>query len=168
MAPVDLGARAAHLYATALRTLRGLFALPLPKVSALRDYFAAEACAGLSGEKSSLAMLPTYVTKRVSGDERGHFFALDLGGTNFRVLRVTLEGGGVVGELKQGKYHVPEQIKTGTGEQLFGFLADAVAHFVATSAAHLIFDSSAWAYICCSSASLLPPLLPPQRAQESR
>ena len=37
-------------------------------------------------------MLPTFVNKRVTGAERGDFYALDLGGTNFRVLRLTLEG----------------------------------------------------------------------------
>ena len=36
-------------------------------------------------------MLPTFVTKR-DGRGEGDFFALDLGGTNFRVLRLRLEG----------------------------------------------------------------------------
>ena len=54
------------------------------------------------------------------------------GGTNFRVLRFTLEGGGKVGGLKQGKYAIPDSIKQGSGEALFGFIADAVASFLAT------------------------------------
>ena len=41
-------------------------------------------------------MLPTFVNKRVTGAERGDFYALDLGGTNFRVLRLTLEGGALL------------------------------------------------------------------------
>ncbi|XP_032125804.1 hexokinase-3 isoform X2 [Sapajus apella] len=41
---------------------------------------------GLRGEASSLRMLPTYVRATPDGSERGDFLALDLGGTNFRVL----------------------------------------------------------------------------------
>ena len=52
-------------------------------------------------------MLPTFVNKRVTGAERGDFYALDLGGTNFRVLRLRLEGGGKVGPVTQGKFKVP-------------------------------------------------------------
>ena len=74
-------------------------------------------------------MLPTFVNKRVTGAERGDYYALDLGGTNFRVLRLTLEGGGVVGPVKSMKFAIPETAKTGTGAELFGFLADSVARF---------------------------------------
>jgi len=77
-------------------------------------------------------MLPTYVTSRVTGSESGDFYALDLGGTNFRVLKLTLEGGGKVGPVTQGKFKVPNEIKQGTGEGLFGFLADSIASFLAT------------------------------------
>jgi len=118
-------------YESAVRSLREAYALPLSAMTSVRAHFASEARKGLAGETSSLAMLPTFVTKRVTGEEKGDFFALDLGGTNFRVLRLTLEGGGSVGPVKQGKYNIPDSIKQGTGEQLFGFIADAVATFLA-------------------------------------
>ena len=76
-------------------------------------------------------MLPTFVNKRVTGAERGDFYALDLGGTNFRVLRLTLEGDGVVGPVKSMKFSIPDAAKTGTGAELFGFIADSVARFIA-------------------------------------
>ena len=60
-------------------------------------HFRREAIKGLEGAPSSMQMIPTFVTKRVTGDEKGDFYALDLGGTNFRVLRLSLEGGGKVG-----------------------------------------------------------------------
>ncbi|KFW93874.1 Hexokinase-2, partial [Phalacrocorax carbo] len=41
-----------------------------------------------SNAKSSVRMLPTYVCSTPDGTERGEFLALDLGGTNFRVLVV--------------------------------------------------------------------------------
>ena len=76
-------------------------------------------------------MLPTFVNKRVTGAERGDFYALDLGGTNFRVLRLTLEGDGKVGPVKSMKFSIPDAAKTGTGAELFGFIADSVARFIA-------------------------------------
>ena len=89
----------------------------------LAQFFISEARAGLSGQPSSLAMLPTFVTTRVTGAEVGTFYALDLGGTNFRILRLTLEGEGVVGPVKQKKFDIPDEVKNGSGEGLFGFLA---------------------------------------------
>ena len=46
---------------------------------------------GLSGRESSLKMIPTYAGMP-TGKEKGRFIALDLGGTNFRVLELTLKG----------------------------------------------------------------------------
>jgi hexokinase len=37
---------------------------------------------------SSLLMLPSHLSSVPSGQEKGDFLALDLGGTNFRVLKV--------------------------------------------------------------------------------
>lgn len=62
----------------------------------------------------------------------GDFYALDLGGTNFRVLQLRLEGGQKVGPVKQSKFTISEAHKRGTGEDLFGFIADCVARFLAT------------------------------------
>lgn len=48
---------------------------------------------GLVGEKSSLKMLPSYFTNP-SGQEKGIFLSLDLGGTNGRVYLLELLGAG--------------------------------------------------------------------------
>lgn len=119
-------------YESALTTLRATYKLPSDVMGRLKSFFLSEASSGLKGIPSSLRMLPTFVNQRVTGAESGHFYALDLGGTNFRVLRITLEGGGKVGPIKQAKFKLPEKIKRGSGEELFGFLADSVATFVAT------------------------------------
>lgn len=42
---------------------------------------------------AAVKMLPSYVRAVPNGTERGDFLALDLGGTNFRVLLIRLEGG---------------------------------------------------------------------------
>lgn len=43
--------------------------------------------------------------------------ALDLGGTNFRVLKVTLGPGNKFSMVKE-KYAFPEEMKVGTGEKV--------------------------------------------------
>jgi hexokinase len=43
----------------------------------------------------ALKMIPSHVTRRPNGTETGTFLALDLGGTNFRVCEITLEGNGI-------------------------------------------------------------------------
>ena len=88
--------------------------------------------AGLSGERqmeSSVKCYPTYVTKLPTGEEEGKFLALDLGGTNFRVILMEIG--------KEGKFHmesntfsVDKRIMVGTGEALFDHIADCLASFV--------------------------------------
>jgi len=120
-------------YVEALRSLRSTYQMPLATLETLKAYFLSEARAGLAGAPgASLRMLPTYVTNRVTGKEVGDFYALDLGGTNFRVLKLSLLGDGKVGPVTQGKYKVPESAKRGSADELFGFLADSVSHFLAT------------------------------------
>ncbi|MCK4858871.1 MAG: hypothetical protein KAT58_12935 [candidate division Zixibacteria bacterium] len=87
---------------------------------------------GLESQVSSLKMLPTFVD-RASGDERGRFLALDLGGTNFRVLQVQLGSGGQVKVEHVGKYIIPRAVMRGTGEQLFNFIAQSIDTFLVDS-----------------------------------
>uniref|UniRef100_A0A6I8NRC3 hexokinase n=1 Tax=Ornithorhynchus anatinus TaxID=9258 RepID=A0A6I8NRC3_ORNAN len=73
---------------------------------------------GLRGEPSSLRMLPTFVRATPDGSERGDFLALDLGGTNFRVLLVQLRARTESGiSITNEVYSLPENVIQGTGEQ---------------------------------------------------
>ena len=100
-------------YVEALRTVRAAYSFPLQAMLMAKAHFLSEAEAGLAGFPSSMRMLPTYVTSRVTGQERGEYYALDLGGTNFRVLSLSLGGNGQVGPVKQEKYKIPTSIKQG-------------------------------------------------------
>ncbi|NXB04184.1 HXK3 protein, partial [Cnemophilus loriae] len=85
---------------------------------------------GLSKETNATAsvrMLPTYVSHTPDGTERGDFLALDLGGTNFRVLvvHVTEEGISMASEI----YVIPAAIMQGTGERLFDHIIDCIIDF---------------------------------------
>ncbi|MBA0838880.1 hypothetical protein Goarm_004664, partial [Gossypium armourianum] len=66
-------------------------------------------------------------------DEKGLFYALDLGGTNFRVLRVHL-GGKESRVVKQEfeEVSIPAHLMTGSSDGLFDYIASALAKFVAT------------------------------------
>lgn len=61
--------------------------------------------------------------------EEGLFLALDLGGTNFRVLLLELVNGVVVREDVK-KYHIDAHLRTGSGIPLFEYLAECVSDFV--------------------------------------
>ncbi|XP_064314685.1 hexokinase-3 isoform X2 [Phalacrocorax carbo] len=80
-----------------------------------------------SNAKSSVRMLPTYVCSTPDGTERGEFLALDLGGTNFRVLvvRVALDGIHMASEI----YVIPTAIMQGTGEALFDHIIECIMDF---------------------------------------
>ncbi|XP_076993840.1 hexokinase-3 [Tamandua tetradactyla] len=85
---------------------------------------------GLRGEASSLRMLPTYVRATPDGSERGDFLALDLGGTNFRVLLVRVTAGGV--QITNQVYSIPESVAQGSGRQLFDHIVDCIVDFQQT------------------------------------
>ncbi|EGV96489.1 Hexokinase-3 [Cricetulus griseus] len=82
---------------------------------------------GLRGEASSLRMLPTYVRATPDGSERGDFLALDLGGTNFRVLLVRVAEGSV--QITNQVYSIPESVTQGSGQQLFDHIVDCIVDF---------------------------------------
>ncbi|KAK2118503.1 Hexokinase-3 [Saguinus oedipus] len=81
---------------------------------------------GLRGEASSLRMLPTYVRATPDGSERGDFLALDLGGTNFRVLLVRVT---TCVQITSQIYSIPESVAQGSGQQLFDHIVDCIVDF---------------------------------------
>lgn len=79
---------------------------------------------------ASVKMFPSYVTKLPTGNESGRYLALDLGGTNYRVLLVTLEGGGKPPRISETVYAIPHDIMVGTGEALFDYIANTMEDFL--------------------------------------
>ncbi|KAL9225681.1 hypothetical protein vseg_001575 [Gypsophila vaccaria] len=80
---------------------------------------------------SDLKMILSYVHCLPSGDEEGLFYALDLGGTNFRVLRVQLGGKDRrVIAIESEQVSIPQELMFGTSEELFDFIASGLAQFV--------------------------------------
>uniref|UniRef100_A0A8D2KV67 Hexokinase-2 n=1 Tax=Varanus komodoensis TaxID=61221 RepID=A0A8D2KV67_VARKO len=80
---------------------------------------------------AAVKMLPTYVRSTPDGTEEGDFLALDLGGTNFRVLRVKVsDNGSKKVEMENRIYTIPEELMRGSGVQLFDHIAECLANFM--------------------------------------
>jgi len=130
----------------------------LKKIMALMD---AEMNKGLhpdTQEQADIKMFPTYVRSIPDGSEKGDFLALDLGGTNFRVLWVQIPPSDgnyppvnasdllLAGEddegipslppsrpdikMKSRIFVIPTQIMQGTGEMLFDHIVKCLAIFM--------------------------------------
>ncbi|KAG8813120.1 glucokinase [Serendipita sp. 399] len=84
---------------------------------------------GLQNGHEPMAMIPTFVTAVPDGTETGTFMAVDLGGTNFRVCEVQLQGDHKF-SLKQKKFKVTDELKTGPAEDLFDYMAKCVGEFM--------------------------------------
>ncbi|NWX43938.1 HXK3 protein, partial [Steatornis caripensis] len=80
-----------------------------------------------SHANASVRMLPTYVCNTPDGTERGDFLALDLGGTNFRVLVVHVAQDGI--HMDNEIYVIPTAIMQGTGEALFDHIVECIMDF---------------------------------------
>lgn len=108
------------------------FVLLRRDMDAVARSFQGEIYQGLSGEKTSLRLLPTYVSLP-TGEETGEYLAVDFGGTNVRATRIRLLGKGryeVRGRVEKPLRVAGEYDWTGAGAtpaELFGFIADLAA-----------------------------------------
>ena len=100
--------------------------------SRIKEVFIQELDSGMRGglEASSLQMENTFVGETTTQGIGGKFLALDLGGTNFRVMLLELTGGRITRE-EVSYYTVEESKRLGPGAELFDFLAESIADFVA-------------------------------------
>ncbi|XP_043711466.1 hexokinase-2, chloroplastic-like [Telopea speciosissima] len=114
-----------------LTNLQNTCATPLPVLRRVADSMTADLRAGLAQEGGSdLQMILSYVDSLPTGDEKGLFYALDLGGTNFRVLRVQLGGKDKhVIDTEFEQVTIPQELMFGTSEELFDFIALGLANF---------------------------------------
>ncbi|CAL1391051.1 unnamed protein product [Linum trigynum] len=115
-----------------LRELEDSCETPVGRLKQVVDAMAVEMHAGLASEGGSkLKMLLTFVDRLPTGSEIGTYYALDLGGTNFRVLRVQL-GGTRSSILSKDvkRQRIPEHLMTSTSEDLFDFITSKLKQFV--------------------------------------
>lgn len=85
---------------------------------------------GFAHAVSTQPMNVTWVMGYPTGQETGQFLALDMGGTNLRVCEVILTEEKGEFEIIQSKYRLPEELKTGEGEELWEYIADCLQQFI--------------------------------------
>jgi len=108
-----------------------MFAVSPERLRALITAFHEEMRRGLAGEPGSLKMLPAYVDIP-TGKERGPFLALDMGGTNVRILWADLPGNRSVPVLVGDLFQLSrDQISADAGV-LFGAIARFIGRFLRT------------------------------------
>ncbi|KAI8624879.1 glucokinase [Xylariaceae sp. FL1651] len=87
---------------------------------------------GLQKDGTSMSQIPTYVTGVPNGTEKGLYLAVDLGGTNFRVCSIHLNGDTTF-NLTYSKVPIPKELMVAkTAKELFGFLAKQIELFLKT------------------------------------
>lgn len=74
-------------------------------------------------------MIPGWVMDFPTGKETGEYLALDFGGTNVRVVKVSLLGDSKF-TFTNHKFSIPDEIRTGKADDLWDFIANGVGEFV--------------------------------------
>ncbi|KAL7975262.1 hexokinase [Trichoderma sp. SZMC 28014] len=115
-----------------VRKLEEIFTVDTQKLKQITDHFVSELAKGLSVEGGSIPMNPTWVMSFPDGYETGTFLALDMGGTNLRVCEITLTDRKSEFDIIQSKYRMPEELKTGSSEELWEYIAACLQQFVET------------------------------------
>lgn len=108
------------------------FWVPTEKLKAIIKHFISELARGLNDgtDPSGIPMNPAWVMDYPDGTETGDYLALDMGGTNLRVVAVHLLGNNKC-ETEQTKYKLPESIRTTKNrDELFEFIAKSLGDFV--------------------------------------
>ncbi|KAL0899589.1 hypothetical protein Bca101_083550 [Brassica carinata] len=115
-----------------LKDLEESFETPLGRLRQMVDAIAVEMQAGLVSEGGSkLKMLLTFVDALPNGSERGTYYALHLGGSYFRIIRVHLGGQRSTLEVQDIERHsIPTSLLNSTSEVLFDFLASSLQKFI--------------------------------------
>ena len=112
------------------------FVVDEPKEIKFMEAFRNQIQSGLkkaTHEKAEVKCFVTYVQDLPNGREKGKFLALDLGGTNFRVLLIQLTGNQKNFDIKSTIYAIPHALMVGHGDLLFDYIAKCLSDFVKVS-----------------------------------
>ncbi|CAI7566593.1 unnamed protein product [Penicillium pancosmium] len=113
-----------------LKQFEDCFLLEAAELKRITEHFVKELEKGLTIEGGNIPMNVTWVTSNPNGRESGRFLTLDMGGTNLRVCDVTLSERKREFEQTQRKFKLPKEVKSGTAEQLWDFVADRLQAFL--------------------------------------
>ncbi|GAV54674.1 hypothetical protein ZYGR_0AN01420 [Zygosaccharomyces rouxii] len=110
--------------------LEVIFSVSTEKLQAVTKHFIEELQKGLSKEGGNIPMIPGWVLGYPTGKEKGNYLAIDLGGTNLRVVLVKLNGDRTF-DSSQSKYKLPHHMRTTRNpKDLFDFIASSLKNFI--------------------------------------
>ncbi|XP_037945280.1 hexokinase type 2-like [Teleopsis dalmanni] len=115
-----------------IREFTSSMSLTFPQVHEIYKRFCNQIRSGLGKHSHATADTKCYVTfvqDLPTGQEVGNYLALDLGGSNFRVLLVTLKGN-YDSEQVSVTYPIHSDLMIGTAEELFDYIASCLENFV--------------------------------------
>ena len=128
--------------AAAIGVVRNEFSLNTSRLELLVNDFLKEMIDGLADvSTATIKMIPSYVTSVPTGNERGAAWAIDLGGSNLRVIEVKLDAHGAE-IVREHKELIPTEKQAGSGTELFDFIATACVTAGLPSGAKLGFTFS--------------------------
>lgn len=117
------------------------FELPEGYLQNAVDEFISQASRDLAkSSERGMSMIPTYVSRLPTGKETGTFLAIDLGGTNFRVCSVKLNGDSTY-TMDADTAKIPPEIMTSDLQSFINFLADNVEKFLNETHSDFLKDS---------------------------
>lgn len=111
-----------------LEKIEELLTVSADTLKKISNHFKSELEKGLSKTGGNIPMNPCWVMDTPTGKETGDYLAIDLGGTNLRVVLVKL-GGNRDFDTTQSKFSLPGYMRTGTADQLFDFIAECLKKF---------------------------------------
>lgn len=105
-----------------------------PTVNRIANQFETEMNLALNEQYDDASLLceNTYIPELPDGTENGKFLALDLGGTNFRVILLELNNGTIENEVVK-MYHIGSELRVGDEEvavALFDHIGQCLCDFV--------------------------------------
>lgn len=113
-----------------IQNLEDQFNVPAEKLIEITNHFVDELTRGLTEEGGDIPMNPSWCMGFPTGNETGTYLALDMGGTNLRVCEIHLPEEKGEFDIIQSKYKMPEDLKTGTAEELWDYIADCLQQFI--------------------------------------
>eukprot|EP01084_Bolivina_argentea_P241245 405045_1 len=127
-------------------SIKSQYILSIAQLNKIRNGFIEDMMNGLSsnGANSSCKMLPSRVISIPNGTEKGIFYAIDWGGTNYRIIRMQLYGNKIKPpKIDSISYKIPSKYKTCSHpSELFDYVAILFKKYMQTFNEHQITTNS--------------------------
>ncbi|KAI0016430.1 hexokinase-domain-containing protein [Xylariomycetidae sp. FL0641] len=106
------------------------FTIRTDDLKRITERFEEELREGLEKHGANISMHATWVFGHPTGQEKGQYLTLDLGGTNLRVCWVTLKGEGNEVDVEESSYLLPDGVKSESADTLWDLITDSLDRFL--------------------------------------